>query len=69
MEEIELNPPKENLVTEEVARLMRTTPSTIRYWRHTGYGPKGFRVGRRVLYRASDVAAWLESRAGSEGSA
>jgi hypothetical protein len=37
------------LTTEEVAQRFRTSPSTVRYWRHIGIGPDGFRVGRRVL--------------------
>lgn len=36
--------------TDEVAERYRTTPATVRYWRHTGYGPHGVKVGRRVLY-------------------
>lgn len=46
------------LVTAEVAARYRTTPSTVRYWRHTGYGPKGVKVGRRVLYDEADLLAW-----------
>jgi excisionase family DNA binding protein len=48
------------LTTEEVADLLRTSPSTVRYWRHLGKGPRGRRPGRRVLYAESDVQAWLE---------
>jgi excisionase family DNA binding protein len=47
------------LTMEEVAELVHTSPSTVRYWRHTGYGPAGFRVGRRVLYERSDVEQWI----------
>ncbi|MEV0156888.1 helix-turn-helix domain-containing protein [Micromonospora sp. NPDC050686] len=47
------------LTTEEVAELARTVPSTVRYWRHVGKGPKGVKRGRRVLYAESSVAAWL----------
>jgi len=43
------------LTTPEVAERARTTVSTVRYWRHTGQGPHGARVGRRVLYREDDV--------------
>lgn len=43
------------LTTEDVAARYRTTPSTIRYWRHIGYGPKGIKVGRRVLYSPSEL--------------
>jgi DNA-binding transcriptional MerR regulator len=38
------------LTTAEVAARYRTAPSTVRYWRHVGYGPKGAKVGRRYLY-------------------
>jgi len=40
------------LTTNEVAELYRTSPATIRYWRHIGYGPNGRKVGRRVLLSA-----------------
>jgi DNA-binding transcriptional MerR regulator len=49
----------EYLTTPEVAELCRTAPETVRYWRHVGYGPPSFRVGRRVLYDAGKVRAWL----------
>ena len=42
--------------TEELAAYCRTSPSTCRYWRAIGYGPKGVRVGRRVLYEAAEEA-------------
>ncbi|GAA5119063.1 helix-turn-helix domain-containing protein [Haloechinothrix salitolerans] len=40
----------EYLTTDEVAERYRTAASTVRYWRMVGYGPKGVRVGRRILY-------------------
>lgn len=43
------------LTTEDVAARYRTAPSTIRYWRHIGYGPKGIKVGRRVLYSPAEI--------------
>lgn len=52
----------DNLLTEEVADKLRTSAETVRYWRHIGKGPRSFKVGRRVLYRRSDVAAWLDSQ-------
>jgi excisionase family DNA binding protein len=67
MDGTELPQREENLVTEEVAQLLRTSPSTIRYWRHKGYGPKGVRVGRRVLYPLSEVQRWLEERSREQG--
>ncbi len=46
------------LTSEEVAARYCTSPGTVRYWRHVGSGPKGLRVGRRVLYLESDLIAW-----------
>jgi hypothetical protein len=46
------------LTTEDVAERFRTSPGTVRYWRHIGYGPKGVRIGRRTLYDATGVDAW-----------
>lgn len=48
------------LKTEDVALRVRRSDATVRYWRHIGVGPPGFRVGRGVLYRESDVQAWLD---------
>ena len=50
-----------NWTTEEVAAYFRTVDATVRYWRHIGKGPRSFKVGRRVLYRESDVRAWAEA--------
>ncbi len=49
------------LTTEDVARHFRTVPATVRYWRQVGKGPRSFKVGRRVLYRQSDVMAWADA--------
>lgn len=46
------------LTTAEVAVMYRTNPETVRYWRHVGKGPKGRKVGRRVLYERADVEAF-----------
>ena len=49
------------LTTGEVAERCRVSDSTARYWRMIGYGPASFKIGRRVVYRAGDVEAWLAS--------
>ena len=54
------------ITTHEFADIARCPDSTARYWRHIGYGPKGFRVGRRVLYKRAEVARWLESLSNDE---
>jgi excisionase family DNA binding protein len=43
----------------ETAAYLRTPVATLRYWRHLGEGPAGFRLGRRVLYRRADVERWV----------
>jgi predicted DNA-binding transcriptional regulator AlpA len=50
----------EYLTTPEVGAKVRAPAETVRYWRHVGKGPKAFKIGRRVLYRESDVEAWIE---------
>lgn len=47
------------MTTTELATLMRTSPETVRYWRHIGKGPASFKAGRKVLYERSDVDTWL----------
>jgi predicted DNA-binding transcriptional regulator AlpA len=38
------------------ARLIGTTPATMRRWRHEGRGPRHVRIGSNIRYRV----AWLE---------
>ena len=49
----------EFMVLDEVAALTRQTPSTLRWLRHKGEGPPCAKVGRRLVYRRSDVLEWL----------
>lgn len=53
------------LTTDEVAAKYRTQPSTVRYWRHIGYGPIGVKVGRRVLYATDELERFDALLAGS----
>ena len=50
----------------ETAAYLRTPVATLRYWRHLGLGPAGFRLGRRVIYRRDDVDRWLTERQAAE---
>ena len=47
------------LLLEEVAVLTRQSVSTIRWLRHKGQGPPGFRLGRRVVFRRAEVERWI----------
>jgi Helix-turn-helix domain len=48
-------PTAEYLTLPEVAEHYRTTEGTVRYWRHTGYGPRGVKLGTRVLYPRAEI--------------
>ena len=37
------------------------TRGTLSQWRHRGEGPSYLRFGNRVLYRGSELNAWLDS--------
>jgi hypothetical protein len=52
----------ELLTLEEAAAALRTPVATLRYWRHLGVGPDGFRLGHRVVYRRQDVERWVTER-------
>lgn len=55
------------LTTEEVAARYRTSPATVRWWRQTGnYGPKGIKVGRRVLYSLANCEEFERQQAAEQ---
>lgn len=56
-----------NLLTlPEVAQRTRIPEDTLRYWRHLGTGIPSARIGRRVMYRAADVEAWIDAQFAAE---
>jgi len=50
------------LTQNEAAEVLRISPRSLERFRVEGTGPKFCRAGRRILYRQSDIQAWLESR-------
>jgi excisionase family DNA binding protein len=50
------------LTITETAELLRTPVATLRWWRHTGKGPRSFKIGRGVRYRRSDLHAWIDQQ-------
>jgi predicted DNA-binding transcriptional regulator AlpA len=52
----------ELMTLKEVATLVRVPEATLRYWRHLGTGPRGFRIGRSVRYWRNDVMHWLDEQ-------
>jgi hypothetical protein len=60
------------MTTNDLAELLELKPQTLRKWRVKGCGPQYVRYGGtrgRVVYRASEVDRWLESRTFSSTSA
>lgn len=45
--------------TPAVEELTGVNAATLRYWRHAGIGPASFKLGRRVVYRRSEVERWI----------
>lgn len=52
---MESSDPQAYLTVPEVAARYRVPEQTVRYWRHTGYGPKGVKLGKRVLYPIAEI--------------
>ncbi len=51
------------LTLKELAQRGIATEATLRFWRHNGdYGPRSAKIGRRVMYRESDVETWIKAQ-------
>jgi predicted DNA-binding transcriptional regulator AlpA len=51
-----------NLLSQrEAATLLGLSHRTLERYRCTGFGPAYRKLGRRVLYAASDIEAWAAS--------
>ncbi len=59
------NPPDIDhlLSPAELADYLSIPVPTIYQWRHRGDGPPGYRIGRHVRYRWSDIQTWLDDQA------
>ena len=51
--------PADLLLLSEVAEITRRSIDTLRWLRHRGEGPPGFRMGRRVVFRRGAVMEWI----------
>ena len=50
------------LTVEDLAEYLGVPVATLYAWRYRRQGPPGFRVGRHVHFRRSDVDDWIEDR-------
>lgn len=52
------------LTTEEVVKKAKLSSRESLYtMRSRGRGPRGYKVGRELRFKASDIAAWMERNA------
>lgn len=56
------------LSVQDLAAYLDLPVATLYAWRYRGQGPSGFRVGRHVRYRQSDVDRWIDNQLASSGS-
>ncbi len=52
------------LTVEDLAAYLEVPVATVYAWRHRRQGPPGFRVGRHLRFRWSDVQRWIDERIG-----
>ena len=52
------------LDSTRVARLLGVEVATLAAWRRRGYGPRWYRIGKKVKYTDPDLRAWMVGQAG-----
>ncbi|GLB64926.1 hypothetical protein NCCP2495_28060 [Dietzia sp. NCCP-2495] len=50
------------LTVEEVAPLLRKSPSAFRWMIQTGSAPRHAKIGGRLYWREADVEAWIDAK-------
>ena len=48
------------LSVRDVAEYLGITPGALYNLRHTGRGPLGYKVGKQLRFRSSEIDRWLE---------
>lgn len=56
------NPQDELLTLDELCAMLKITKATAYKQRSTGTGPPGYRIGKHLRFKRSDVLIWLESK-------
>ena len=50
------------IYVEEVAEILRRTPSAVRFMVHAGTAPPSAKIGGRRMWRESEVQAWVDAQ-------
>ena len=56
------------LTIDEVSERTHIPTNSLRWMRQKGTGPRSGKLGRRVVYRESDVDAWIDERFAQDAS-
>ena len=56
------SPLSEFMRRDELARDLKRHPRTLKRWNLERKGPPYIKIGNLILYKRSDVAAWLDSQ-------
>jgi predicted DNA-binding transcriptional regulator AlpA len=62
MDPYDTTSPDDLLLLPEVAKITRRSVDTLRWLRHKGEGPAGFRMGRRLVFRRGAVMEWIAAQ-------
>jgi predicted site-specific integrase-resolvase len=46
----------------KVARLLGVEVETLGAWRRKGYGPRWYRIGRKIKYSEADLRSWMSDQ-------
>jgi len=53
--------PNDCMSSKRTAQYLDAAEQTLNNWRHQGRGPSYIKIGKKILYRRSDVDAWLDA--------
>jgi predicted site-specific integrase-resolvase len=51
------------LDSTRVARILGVEVETLGAWRRRGYGPRWYRIGKKIKYAEPDLRAWMGAQA------
>lgn len=57
-----MNSFQELLDPGKVARLLGVETETLGAWRRKGYGPRWYRIGRKIKYAEADLRDWINAQ-------
>lgn len=55
------------LRSQDAAEYLGVPLETLRHWRKGSAGPKGAKIGQHVVYRVTDLDAWVEQQFAKAG--